>query len=128
MSVMSRFRMCWTSFEEIYCKCLPCIRLCGRMEPGYRHNLTQTSPWTCHNLTPNFTPNLTQLNPRLYDLARQGIEVERPLRPVTVYGLSLERKDLPEFGLAVDCSGGLYVRTLIVDIARAVQSGDLPAA
>ena len=56
---------------------------------------------------------------RLYDLARKGIEVEREARQVMVYDLQYLRHELPEFGLDITCGGGLYVRTLIVDLARA---------
>ena len=61
---------------------------------------------------------------KLYDLARQGIEVERESRRVTIYELSLgkEPKGLPEFSLDVSCSGGTYIRTLCADIARSVNS------
>jgi tRNA pseudouridine55 synthase len=47
-------------------------------------------------------------------------------RPVSVYNLDLCSKynnkllKLPEFALSIECSGGLYVRTLIVDLARSL--------
>ena len=65
---------------------------------------------------------LRQNGKRLYELARQGIEVERELRDVTVYRLHLlsEGFTLPEFGLGVECSGGFYVRSLIADLCSAV--------
>ena len=56
---------------------------------------------------------------RLYDLARKGIEVERKPRKVSIYNLEYCYRELPEFGLNVVCGGGLYIRTLIVDLARA---------
>lgn len=62
---------------------------------------------------------------KLYELARAGIEVEREKRPVTIYSIELAddlnqtSPQLPEFALAVSCSGGTYIRTLISDIARA---------
>lgn len=40
---------------------------------------------------------------RLYELARKGIEVERELRQVTVYGLDYVERSLPEFGIDVEC-------------------------
>ena len=46
---------------------------------------------------------LKQNGTRLYDLARQGIEVERELRAVTVYQLQLINRELPEFGIEVEC-------------------------
>lgn len=59
---------------------------------------------------------------RLYDLARQGVEVEREARPVTVFRLELLRFDeeSQSGGLLVACSKGTYVRTLCSDIGRAL--------
>lgn len=59
---------------------------------------------------------------KLYELARQGIEVEREPRPVTVYNLKVIEETLPNFGLAVECSGGFYVRSLISDLAKSCGS------
>ena len=61
---------------------------------------------------------------RLHDLARQGIEVERPPRPVTVYQLDVAPADAPGvFRLEVQCSSGTYVRTLAADIGTALGGG-----
>jgi len=60
---------------------------------------------------------------RLYDLAREGKEVEREARAVEVYSLELEDfapSDYPEATLRVRCSTGTYVRTLADDLARAL--------
>ncbi len=58
---------------------------------------------------------------RLYELARKGIEVERPARPVTVFSLELgDYNETARQGeLLVSCSKGTYIRVLIEDIARA---------
>lgn len=60
---------------------------------------------------------------RLYKLARQGIEVEREPRPITIHALSLVKCELPEFELDVHCSKGTYVRTLAEDIGEALGCG-----
>lgn len=65
---------------------------------------------------------------RLYKLARQGIEVERPPRAVTIYSLDLIALRAAELELEVRCSKGTYVRTLVEDIARALGSGAHVAA
>ncbi len=57
---------------------------------------------------------------RLYELAREGVEVERKPRPVTIekieiLGIDLENK---KFSMKVDCSKGTYIRTLCDDIGR----------
>ncbi len=58
---------------------------------------------------------------RLYELARQGLEVERPARPVTISGLELCSYDpvTRQGVLLVRCSKGTYIRTLIEDLAKA---------
>ncbi|MFC1684203.1 tRNA pseudouridine(55) synthase TruB [Pseudomonadota bacterium] len=60
---------------------------------------------------------------RLYKLARQGIEVEREPRPVTIHSLQFVEAELPEFELDVHCSKGTYVRTLAEDIGEALGCG-----
>ncbi|MET0093435.1 MAG: tRNA pseudouridine(55) synthase TruB, partial [Sedimenticola sp.] len=60
---------------------------------------------------------------RLYKLAREGVEVEREPRTVTIYELTLTRCDLPEFELEVRCSKGTYIRTLAEDIGEALGCG-----
>ena len=67
---------------------------------------------------------------RLYDLARQGIEVERESRKVTVYSLSLANFDeKAQTGtLEISCSKGTYVRTIIDDIGRVLGVGAVMTA
>lgn len=57
---------------------------------------------------------------RLYDLARQGVEVEREARPVTVYRLRLVSFNIEKQSgvLEIECSKGTYVRSLIDDIGK----------
>lgn len=59
----------------------------------------------------------------LYRLARQGIEVPRAARPVTVHSLALLGFDGRDLSLAVRCSKGTYVRSLAHDIGRALGCG-----
>ena len=61
---------------------------------------------------------------RLHELAREGIEIEREPRPVTVYRFDVEPG--PEAGtLAIDveCSSGTYVRTLAADLGALLGGG-----
>lgn len=85
-------------------------------------------------LLPDFTGEIFQLPPmysalkkdgvRLYDLARQGIEVEREKRKITVYSLSLtDYEGENEFEIEVSCSKGTYIRTLIDDIGKRLGCG-----
>lgn len=60
---------------------------------------------------------------RLYDLARQGIEVERKARPVTIYSLALLSFNNGEAEFETRCSKGTYVRTLAEDIGEKLGCG-----
>ena len=86
-------------------------------------------------LLPSFTGVQQQLPPmysavqvggqRLYDLARQGIEVERPPRTITIHHIHLLDYD-PETRCAqldVGCSKGTYIRTLCHDLGQKLGVG-----
>jgi len=62
---------------------------------------------------------------RLHELARQGIEVERPVRAVTVYRFDTEPDPDREgvYRAEVECSSGTYVRVLAEDLGRALGGG-----
>ena len=59
----------------------------------------------------------------LYKLARQGIEVERKERPVSIYQLDVLEQKGDELTLEVHCSKGTYVRTLVEDIGLELGCG-----
>ena len=60
---------------------------------------------------------------RLYKLARQGVEVERDPRTVTIHAISLLDFDGFRARLSVTCSKGTYIRTLIHDIGQKLGCG-----
>ena len=62
---------------------------------------------------------------RLYDLARQGVEIEREKRPVTISHLELLQSDESAHRYVIDvaCSKGTYIRTLCADIGEALGCG-----
>ncbi|MGN1148116.1 MAG: tRNA pseudouridine(55) synthase TruB [Lachnospiraceae bacterium] len=60
---------------------------------------------------------------KLYELARQGREVERKPRNVTIYELEILAMELPEVTLRVACSKGTYIRTLCYDIGQKLGCG-----
>lgn len=60
---------------------------------------------------------------RLYELARQGIEVEREKRKCKIYELTVEKAENGEYSLYCECSAGTYIRTLINDIGEALGCG-----
>lgn len=57
---------------------------------------------------------------KLYDLAREGIEVERKERKVNIYELELLDFSFPKAIFRVKCSKGTYIRTLVDDIGEAL--------
>ncbi|QLQ32895.1 MAG: tRNA pseudouridine(55) synthase TruB [Candidatus Thiothrix singaporensis] len=59
----------------------------------------------------------------LYKLARQGVEVEREARAVTIHSLTLLERTQDSLMLAVACSKGTYIRTLVEDIGEALGCG-----
>lgn len=60
---------------------------------------------------------------RLYDLARQGIEVERTPRKITVHSIKFERFENNEATALISCSKGTYIRTLIHDMGQLAGTG-----
>ncbi|MGE3622131.1 MAG: tRNA pseudouridine(55) synthase TruB [Acidimicrobiia bacterium] len=61
---------------------------------------------------------------RLHELARAGIEVDRPARPVTVHSLEVGEPVGPgRFPIEVECSTGTYVRVLAADLGTALGGG-----
>ena len=77
---------------------------------------------TCEQLPPMYSAK--QVNgKRLYELARQGREVERKRVPVTIKDLQIERIELPEMTFSVSCSKGTYIRTLCHDIGQKLGCG-----
>lgn len=95
---------------------------------------TPVSRELLESLLPRFRGEIMQVPPmysavskdgkRLYELARKGIEVERDARPVTIFKLELieYHEETREGKLAVSCSKGTYIRTLIADLAKAAGS------
>ena len=60
---------------------------------------------------------------KLCDLAREGIEVERKSRPVTIYEIEILKMELPLVSIRVQCSKGTYIRTLCHDIGQKLGCG-----
>jgi len=59
----------------------------------------------------------------LYKLARQGIEIDRPPRPVTIHHIDYLGYEQGILSLEVSCSKGTYIRTLIEDIGNKLGCG-----
>ncbi len=86
---------------------------------------------------PEFIGNIMQIPPmysavqvngrRLYDLARQGIEVERKAREIEVESLCISEYDgnKREGTLEISCGKGTYIRTIINDIGGRLGCGGI---
>ena len=59
---------------------------------------------------------------KLYDLAREGIEIERKRRMVNIYDIDLLDFDFPRAKIRVTCSKGTYIRTLVDDIGEKLST------
>ena len=60
---------------------------------------------------------------RLYELARQGLEIERKAREVEIFAIKLLGFDQNSLTLDVHCSKGTYIRSLAVDLGRLLGCG-----
>ena len=65
---------------------------------------------------------------KLYQLAREGKEVERKARRVRIDEIEIEKLELPYVTMRVRCSKGTYIRTLCYDIGRRLECGGTMAA
>lgn len=59
----------------------------------------------------------------LYKYARQGIEIEREARPITVFELNFIGLEADELTLDIHCSKGTYIRTIIDDLGEMLGCG-----
>ncbi|MBR5523923.1 MAG: tRNA pseudouridine(55) synthase TruB [Clostridia bacterium] len=89
--------------------------------PAFRGEILQVPP---------MTSALKKDGVRLYELARQGIEIEREARPVTIYALDLLDYNEAEgiLTLHCHCSKGTYIRTLCDDLGRMLGCGAVMTA
>lgn len=60
---------------------------------------------------------------KLYELAREGIEIEREARPVTIHSIEIVAWDNPVAVLDVTCGAGTYIRSLAHDIGEQLNTG-----
>ncbi len=60
---------------------------------------------------------------RLYELAREGKEVEVPKRKVHIHSFTINSENFPHLSFEVSCSKGTYIRSLAHDFGKALQSG-----
>lgn len=120
------------TYEALVC-------LGSRTDTGDREGqVLDTAPVNCSEadiraVLPRFTGPILQVPPMysalkrdglpLHELARQGLEVERQPRQVTIHALDLLACDLPLIHLRVTCSKGTYIRVLAEDLGKALGCG-----
>lgn len=89
------------------------------------------------DMLPGFTGDILQVPPMvsalkhqgkpLYQLAREGKEIEREARPVSIYAIKYLNGnfqiDNPRITLEISCSKGTYIRSLAYDIGQALGVG-----
>jgi tRNA pseudouridine55 synthase len=86
-----------------------------------------------HEATKQFIGEIEQVPPvfsalkkdgkRLYEYAREGVEVEIKKRLVTINEFEITKVNKPEIEFRVVCSKGTYIRSLAHDFGNALQSG-----
>ncbi|MGS2719995.1 tRNA pseudouridine(55) synthase TruB [Paraglaciecola aestuariivivens] len=59
----------------------------------------------------------------LYFYARQGIEIEREARDITIFSLTVDRFEADEVDMTVHCSKGTYIRSLVDDLGQVLGCG-----
>ncbi len=100
---------------------LPTLAEVEAVLPAFRGDIRQVPP---------MMSALKKDGVRLYELARQGIEIEREARPVTIHRLALVGYDPVSGELTLDCtcSAGTYIRTLCDDLGRMLGCGAVMTA
>ncbi len=108
------------------------LDITGKVTGEYEVTVTKSD---VESVLGRFTGEIEQVPPmysaikkdgmRLYELARQGVEIERESRKVRVYSLELLGYDdnTAEYEIEAHCSSGTYIRTLIADIGDALGCG-----
>jgi tRNA pseudouridine55 synthase len=73
--------------------------------------------------TPPIHSAIKKEGKRVYELARQGIDVKLDPRPVTIFEFEIVRAELPEVSFKVVCSTGTYIRSLADDFGKNLGCG-----
>lgn len=110
----------WGVVTETECT-LPSLAEVEAVLPAFRGEILQVPP---------MMSALKKDGVRLYDLARQGIEIEREARPITIHTLEIVEYDAQNglLQLLCDCSAGTYIRTLCDDLGRVLGCGAVMTA
>ncbi len=80
---------------------------------------------TIQQVPPNYSAIQVQ-GQRLYDLARQGQEIQVQAREVEIHSIQLldwRSGDFPEIDVEIACGPGTYIRAIARDLGRMLQTG-----
>ena len=99
-----------------------------------RHEMTVSLDAVRRTAAEHLTGEILQIPPmvsalkvggrRLHELAREGIEIERVPRPVTIHELLVDATEDPTvMRIEVACSSGTYIRTLAADLGHLLGGG-----
>ncbi len=98
--------------------------VCGDVPSDWRRRLEAVLPSFIGKVaqTPPMFSAVHHQGRRLYEIAREGKQVERRSRTVTIYALTLLGTDVPAIArLRIACSEGTYIRTLCHDLGAALS-------
>lgn len=103
------------------------------VDTSQEHEVPRPTLQKIQQVAARYTGEITQRPPifsaikingkRAYQLARDGKEVELPVRKVTVYSLKIIDYTYPELRIRTHVSSGTYIRSLAVDIGEALGVG-----
>jgi len=88
-----------------------------KLEQSHLKNVLASFEGEIQQIPPMYSA-LKHKGRRLYEFAREGIEVPREPRSVTIHSLHLQKIQGSKLTLKITCSKGTYIRTLIEDIAQ----------
>jgi tRNA pseudouridine55 synthase len=102
-------------------------------EPENFKSIEAINAFAIHEATKQFIGTILQMPPqhsaikkdgkRLYESARQGIEVKVDPRQITIQAFEITKIDLPNIEFRVLCSTGTYIRSLVHDFGQALGVG-----
>lgn len=100
---------------------IPTLDAIQAVLPAFRGDIMQIPP---------MTSALKKDGKRLYELAREGIEIERAPRPITVYSLDIVQYNAAKGELTFDChcSKGTYIRSICDDLGKMLGCGGIMTA